>query len=328
MSIAFFIPHLGCRHDCSFCNQRIISGALKPVTAEEVGRTLKEAAKSLGDRAHSTEVAFFGGSFTAVEPEYRSSLLKVAFEACKEYGFTGIRISTRPDAIDEIVLRELKEHQVRVIELGAQSMDDAVLRKNGRGHTAQDTTRASGMIHSFGFSLVLQMMTGLFGDTESGAMKTAEDIAAMNPDAVRIYPALVLRGTHLEQLYQSGSYQPQSLDEAIGLSVPLLLFFKRNCIDVIRLGLHDGKGISENLIAGPYHPAFRELCEGRILAEEIKSEILRLGISAGTVNVMVPKKDISKLTGHGRIAIKQLEEKGYRLVFHQSEYRSIRLKDG
>ena len=176
-NISLFVPHMGCPHQCSFCNQKTISGSIKQLTPEDVLNTLKEA-ESHNNNPENTEIAFFGGSFTAINRDYMVSLLEVAKPFVDKGAFCGIRISTRPDAIDEEVLNILKEYRVTAIELGAQSTDEEVLSLNKRGHTREDVFKASQLIKAKGFSLGLQMMTGLSGDTFQKSLKTADDINA------------------------------------------------------------------------------------------------------------------------------------------------------
>ena len=142
-----------------------------------MAQTLEQALLHLGGRAGNTEIAFFGGSFTAIDRSYMLSLL----EAAKPYlsRFHGIRLSTRPDYIDEEVLALLKAYGVTAIELGAQSMDNSVLELNQRGHTAEDVINAARLIRSHGFSLGLQMMTGLYGAAPETDIATAEQFIAI-----------------------------------------------------------------------------------------------------------------------------------------------------
>ena len=268
-NISLFVPHQGCPHQCSFCNQKTISGSVKELTPEEVRETLAKAVFD-GVDPQNTEIAFFGGSFTAIDRGYMLSLLEEALPFIKNGDFCGIRVSTRPDAIDEDVLAILKEYGVTSIELGAQSTDSQVLLLNHRGHTRDDIIKASQLIKKAGFSLGLQMMTGLLGDTPEKSLKTAEDIIALRPDTVRIYPTIVLEGTRLGELYECGEYAPQSLEAAVALSATLLERFYDEGITVIRLGLHSGGNVEEGYLAGPYHPAFGELCESEIYLKKAK----------------------------------------------------------
>ena len=256
-NISVFIPHNGCPHRCAFCNQRTISGAARQPTADDVRRAVHTALASPRFEGANAEIAFFGGSFTAIHREYMTELLEAAHEFIADGKVAGIRVSTRPDAIDDDVLKILKKYGVTSIELGAQSMKDEVLRLNRRGHTAQDVVDASHLIKQYGFSLGLQMMTGLYGDDNVGARYTARQLAALRPDTVRIYPTVVLEGTELAEKMRTGDYRPQGYEDAAKLCAQLLRFFEQKRINVIKLGLHASDGVVGNMVGGAYHPAFR-----------------------------------------------------------------------
>ena len=312
-NISLFVPHMGCPHQCSFCNQKTISGSVKELTPDEVTATL-ETAVADGIDSENTEIAFFGGSFTAIPREYMVSLLEATKPYIKARRFCGIRISTRPDAIDEEILGILKEYGVTSIELGAQSTDEEVLLLNRRGHTRQDIINASALIRENGFSLGLQMMTGLLGDTDEKSLKTCEDIISMKPDTVRIYPTITLEGTHLGDLYKSGGYNPQSLDDAVSLCGKLLKRFYDNNIRVIRLGLHSGGNVEEGYLAGPYHPAFGELCQSAIYLDCAIDEIKRCGLPKGDITLYVRSTELSKMTGQKGSNKEKLSALGYNVT--------------
>ena len=307
-NISLFVPHMGCPHQCSFCNQRTISGSVKKLTPEDVTLTL-EKAKSDNLNPKKTEIAFFGGSFTAIDRRYMVSLLKAAEPYIKKKLFRGIRVSTRPDAIDEEVLGILKKYGVTAIELGAQSTDDEVLLLNRRGHNREDIINASRLIKKNGFSLGLQMMTGLLGDTDEKSLKTAEDIISLRPDTVRIYPTITLEGTYLGELYKKGEYSPQTIESAISLCGKLLKRFNDENIKVIRLGLHSGGNVEEGYLSGPYHPAFGELCEGGIYLYEARR--LLKNSSEWEKTLFVNPKEISKMIGQKKKNIIALKNEGY-----------------
>lgn len=320
-NVAFFVPHAGCPHDCSFCNQRRISGAAAPPTEEEIREGAQAALTHLGALAQQSEIAFFGGSFTAIPRRQMERYLGAAAPFVGPGKFKGIRVSTRPDAVDPEILTLLCRYGVTSVELGAQSMDDRVLAANNRGHTAADVERASGLIREAGLALGLQMMTGLYRDTPEGAQRTAGRLAALRPDTMRIYPAVVLRGTRLAQLYESGAYRPQALSEAVALCARLLLFFESAGIRVIRLGLHASPGIEEDRLAGPWHPAFRELCENRIYLQKARAALAGLcrGRPALTGAVLLVRPGaVSQLAGQRRAGITALsQEFGVRLKIRE-----------
>lgn len=309
VNVGLFVPHNGCPHQCSFCNQRAISGQSKQVTPEDVDKAVEIAMKNPDSKGG--EIAFFGGSFTAIDRRKMTELLAAAYRYVENGSFKGIRISTRPDAIDGEICRILKSYGVTAVELGAQSMDDNVLRLNRRGHTAEDVVNASKMLKSFGFELGLQMMTGLYGSSDGDSIDTAKKIIALNPATVRIYPTVVIGDTELAELYKRGEYVPQTVDSAAELCAKLLLMFDEAGIAVIRMGLHSGGGVEGDYIAGAYHPAFRELCEGKIYLGKAVDFINENQIPKGKINIHVSPDAISKMTGQKRSNIARLRELGY-----------------
>ncbi len=225
--------------------------------------------------------------------------------------FKGIRISTRPDCIDAQILDLLASYHVTSIELGAQSMNDTVLLLNERGHTAADVENASRLIRERGFELGLQMMTGLYGSTPESDWETAARFIALRPATVRIYPTIVMKGTRLGELYLEGAYRPQTLDEAIALTSGLIERFEDAAIRVIRVGLHDSESLRRDMLAGPYHPAFRELCESRMMLNAALA-LLR-GKQPGTYTLRVNPKSRSKMTGNKKANLIALKERGYEI---------------
>lgn len=312
-NISIFVPHLGCPKQCSFCNQHYIARTADAPQKEDIISAVNTAVNSKNYNPNTTELAFFGGSFTAINHEYMLSLLETAKAFVDKKMISGIRISTRPDAIDEDILKILKSYSVTAIELGAQSMDDEVLSLNRRGHTAADVIKASKFIKKFFFSLGLQMMTGLLGDSDEKSISTAEAIIELKPDTVRIYPTIVLENTYLGELYKKGVYKPQSLDNAVKLTAILLEMFKENDISVIRTGLHT---IDESkYLAGPWHPAFRELCDSEIY---LKKALLKLD-EAGDYNIYVARGSVSKMSGQKRKNLEVLRKLGYNCKVIENE---------
>ena len=318
-NVAFFVPHLGCPNQCSFCNQRTISGQQNPPSPQEVSAVCREALERLGERAERAEIAFFGGSFTAIERGYMVSLLEAAFPFTGKGRFSGIRVSTRPDAVEDEVLELLKGYGVTVIELGAQSMDDRVLEKNLRGHTAAQVEDAARRIHRHGFSLGLQMMTGLDGQDSESCLDTAARLAELEPECVRIYPTVVLRGTLLAERLLKGTYTPPSLEETISLGARLLDFFEERGIPVIRLGLHASREVEEQMLAGGYHPALGELCQARRFLFREREALDGLPEESGEILLAVHPRDISKALGQKRENLRLLEQEGRRVRLVQDE---------
>lgn len=268
-NISVFVPHIGCPHRCSFCDQRTISGTQKAPSGDEVREI---CTKALGEikSPENTEIAFFGGSFTAIPRSYMTELLESAREFIGDSRFKGIRISTRPDCITPEILDILKKYGVTSIELGAQSMVDSVLEANERGHTVEDVYKASDLIKSYGFELGLQMMIGLYGSTKKDEWETFNKIREIRPDTVRIYPVVILKHTHLGELYQSGKYTTFAFDDVVRWTAYFMEEFENDSITVIKCGLHASEFVEKDMIGGFYHPAFRELCENEIYRHKME----------------------------------------------------------
>ncbi len=296
-NIPIFVPHRGCPFDCVFCNQKRITGADSGVTAADVRNITDAHLKTLPKENRRVEAAFFGGSFTGIPIEEQSELLGAAKEYLDRGDIDGIRLSTRPDYIDREILDNLLKYGVTTIELGVQSMDDEVLKAANRGHTRGDVVRAAELIRAYPFTLGLQMMTGLPGDTEEKSIRTADEIIALKPGLVRIYPTLTIKDTYLEKLYRAGKYRPQTLEEAVELVKKLLLKFEANGIKVIRAGLQSTEEICENgsVVAGPVHSAFREMAESAIYRDIIYEKLQ--SASCARADIFVSPKEISKAVG-------------------------------
>lgn len=303
-NISIFVPHQGCPCACSFCNQKTITGQNELPTAVDVRNAVDTA---LRKKEYEYEIAFFGGSFTAIDREYMLELLEAAYPYVKSGQVKGIRISTRPDCIDHEVLDILKKYGVTSIELGAQSMDDEVLEANRRGHTAQDICNASELIKEYSFELGLQMMTGLYKDTAEKSIETAKKIIELAPSTVRIYPTVVLKGTYLAELYLKEEYTPLNADDSAELCAILVPMFENAGIKIIRLGLHSSRDIKENMLAGGFHDSFGELVKSRIMVNKI------LELPPADYQVYVNSRSVSKLKGNKKSNIYLLIERGYNI---------------
>ncbi len=303
MNIPIFVPHAGCGHNCAFCDQRSITGAAAPPTIEEARATVEKYLSGKGEK--NAEIAFFGGSFTGIDMELQRRYLAMAGEYLSRGLVDGIRLSTRPDYIDEERLGLLAEYGVTNIELGAQSMDDDVLSAVKRGHTAGDVRRASQLILSRGFTLGLQMMTGLPLDTPEKALATAHEFAALGAAETRIYPTLVMDGTELAHLWREGSYRPQSVEEAVALGAELYAFFRRSGIKVLRIGLSDSEALKASCVAGPYHPSIGELIKSRYIRNQL--EPLAEG---GHLKISAPKRAVSRILGNRRCNAEYFKSRG------------------
>ncbi len=296
--IPVFVPHLGCPNDCVFCNQRKISGKREPADGETVKKAIESVIKWLPADA-SAELAFYGGSFTAIPAEEQIALLEAALPFLRSGAISEIRVSTRPDAVDEQRLKRLCDYGVKTVELGAQSMDDEVLKASGRGHCSADTERAAKLIKKLGLGLILQMMTGLPGDTDEKSIFTAKKLISLSPDGVRIYPTVIIRDTALYELWEKGEYGEHSVEAAVDLGARLITLFEEADIPVIRFGLNPTDELSGGEAAGgAYHPALGELarsraylnCARELLSSARHDRDLVLGVGRGCVSLMTGQK--------------------------------------
>lgn len=312
--IPIFVPHLGCPHDCVFCNQIRITGLSTDVTPEYVENTIEEYLATFPKDNTTIEVAFYGGSFTGIDQEVQKELLSIPLKYKNKNKINAIRLSTRPDYINEEILELLKAYKVDTIELGVQSLEDEVLDKSGRGHNSEDVYVACDLIKKYKFNLGLQMMIGLVGDNKEATMFTAKKFVKLDPYCVRIYPTLIIKDTYLEKLYEDGLYKPLTLEEAVDITTDLLMLFEHFKINVIRVGLQPTENIQlgEDVISGPFHPSFRQLVESNIYKiiindylETIDENILKDKIMIININ----GKNISNLVGQKSRNVKYLIDK-------------------
>jgi len=312
--IPIFVPHLGCPNDCTFCNQKKISGQKKNVTKQDVINTIEEYLENINYQNQEVEVAFFGGSFTGIEIELQKELLSAANEFVQQGKINSIRISTRPDYINKEILKMLKKYNVKTIELGVQSTNDYILDKCKRGHSFKDVKIASKLIRKFKFNLGHQMMVGLPDSLQKDEIDTAKALIKLHPKMVRIYPVLVIKGTQLEKDYLSGNYQPNTLEQAIETCSILLKMFNKKKIEVIRIGLQSTDEIcnpenqNSQVVAGPYHPAFRQLVESRIYYYDILNKVRNLNNKVSNIKVHVNSKNVNSFVGHKRENINKIKE--------------------
>lgn len=314
--IPIFVPHEGCPHNCVFCNQDRITGVDEIVTAETVKNTINDYLKTIKNKNATIEVSFFGGTFTGIREEKQRELLEVAKEFKDEKLINKIRLSTRPDYIDDYILTYLKEYGVDIIELGVQSLDDEVLKKSGRGHSVQDVIKASKLIKQYEIILGHQIMPGLPGDTFDKDIKTTKASIEMEPDICRIYPSLVIKDTPMEQMYKSSNYIPYSLEDAVNISKMMYDMYRKNNIHVIRIGLQPTETINQgkDIVAGPFHPSFRELVEGSLITDILLKNIKEDEIAVIEIN----SKDLSKLYANKKLYFNKLKQFRKNITVKQS----------
>ena len=296
-NIPVFIPHLGCPNQCVFCNQRTSRFEI-----DSVIKTIEDALLTIPTEVE-TEIAFFGGSFTGIDRNLMIELLEIAYEYVKDGRVSSIRCSTRPDYIDQEILDILKKYGVKIIELGLQSVDEAVLLTSKRGHSFSDEQNAARLIIDNGFILVGQMMIGLPGSTIESELATARFICETGANAARVYPTVVFRETELCDMACDGRYIPLSVDEAVRRSAEVIRMFDSYGVKVIRVGLCASENLSDfnTYYAGPNHSALGELVENEIFYSIICEKIKELGLPSGaSVAVEVPCGSLSKAIGQNK----------------------------
>lgn len=309
--IPIFIPHKGCPFDCIYCNQKAISGQVEDMTGEKITSIIESHIRSFKKDTYA-EIGFYGGSFTGIERELQVKYLGLANEYLKKGLVKGIRLSTRPDYIDNGILEMLKDNGVKKIELGVQSMDDEVLKESCRGHTSHDVIKSSHLIKEAGISLGIQTMIGLPGSNREKEVETANKVVGLRPDILRIYPTLVIKGTYLEKQFIEGIYKPLELNQAVDICSELLEIYYEYGINVIRVGLQPTENINENLdvIAGPFHPSFRQLVESKIVLKKTENYIMQYELSkVSDIIIYTGEENISNLIGQRRENVEYLKKK-------------------
>ncbi len=294
--LPIFIPHAGCPHQCVFCNQKTISGqknAAESGAREQIARWLQWLRPSL-----ENEAAFYGGSFTALDSDLQERLLFLTDELLERGIIGSVRLSTRPDYIDDKKLELLKKHGVRLVELGVQSLDDRVLEAAGRGHTAADVVQAMKRLRSYNFKTGLQLMVGMPLQSFSSLQDTVAQVIKLQPDIARIYPLLVIKGTPLAECWAKGEFQPLCLEEAVRQSAWVYDQLMTNGIKVIRVGLQPDDELCApgNILAGPFHPSMGELVQSFLLRERLTNKLLAVK-GAERIVISCPAKMESKLRG-------------------------------
>jgi len=307
--VPFFLSHLGCPHACVFCDQLKISGAAGriPETHEILDKIERYRLTSPG---RELEVAFYGGTFTALPREEQLGLLAPLKPLVDDGRLDAVRLSTRPDAVDPETVGFLRKMGVSTVELGVQSLDDGVLALSGRGHTADDARRAVAWLKEGGFSVGVQLMTGLPGDSAARSLASLREALALAPSFLRIYPTVVIAGTELARLYREGVYTPQTLPEAVELCADMLLAARRAGVPVIRLGLQPTDELAAEgvILAGPQHPAFGQLVESE-LCFRLMSRLAEGLPKGAAVTFAVPSGKLSDAIGQGRENLKKLSDR-------------------
>jgi histone acetyltransferase (RNA polymerase elongator complex component) len=321
-NIPIFIPHLGCPYDCIYCDQKKIAAQYHVPDSKQLVNTIEEHLKTIPLEAR-VEVAFFGGNFTAVDRKIQENYLGLVQPYLQRGRVHSIRVSTRPDCIDEPALDLLANYGVKMIELGVQSLSDKVLQASARNYKSEDVYKSSHLVKERQFDLGIQLMIGLPQDSLKQDIETTHKVIELQPQAVRIYPTLVIADTPLEDMFNRGEFKPLSLDEAVYTCKEMLLLFQKENIKVIRMGLYPGEELRREGVVktGPFHSSFGELVEQEIFKEQARLAITRYFKQYGyrtDIDLYVHPRDLSKMVGskkRNRLDLKK-----------EFELRALRLK--
>jgi histone acetyltransferase (RNA polymerase elongator complex component) len=297
--IPVFLPHLGCPHRCAFCNQRVITQTeADPPAPAHLQRIVETYLRYSRKRHGRIQIAFFGGNFLGMKPAVIRSMLSVAQRFVTSGAVDGIRFSTRPDTIDASRLEVIEPFSIQTVELGVQSMQNDVLERSDRGHTAEDTNRAVERLNRRSYEIGLQLMLGLPGETQAGCFQSARMVAELQPDFVRLYPTVVFSGSRMAEWYRAGLYSPLSLVDCIQRAKQLVLFFTRQSIRIARMGLQSSgsPGIADQIVAGPYHPAFGHLVHSQLFYDMAR-QLVSSRSDASDPTLEVHPRSVSRLQG-------------------------------
>jgi histone acetyltransferase (RNA polymerase elongator complex component) len=310
--IPIFLPNLGCPHQCAFCNQTSITGVTSDtISPETLCFLINEFLEYKKTQRRSVQVSFYGGNFLGLKKDYIRILLDETTKFVKNKKVDSIRFSTRPDTISDKQLNIIKDYPVSTIEIGVQSMDNQVLAMAKRGHTALDTEKAAALLKQQNYDVGMQMMVGLPGDDENKSLFTAQRIASLSPDFVRIYPTVVLARSRLAVWYRKGEYTPWSLSRCVSLAKNLYLFFKSKKIPVIRMGLQASEDLAKDttILSGPYHPAFGHMVHSEIFMDMAVSIMEAKNGSCDKITINVHPRSISKMRGLKNKNVESLKKK-------------------
>ena len=317
--VPIFIPNQGCPHRCVYCKQETITNqSNQPVSTINIKKILDGAIQSNRfDASSGPEVAFYGGTFTRLSKTRMVKLLEAVAPYLRKGFFRSIRVSTRPDALDMERLNLMRRFGVSTVELGAQSMDEEVLKLTERGHTGKDTIESVHLLKRHGFRVGIQLMPGLPGDSERRFMKTVETVVELQPDMVRLYPTIIIRGTELDRWYKEKRYQPLELEEAVSICQEACVRLEREGIPVIRIGLMSSPSLLKKgeIVAGPWHSAFGFLVRSSIHQKRIEPYLPKPE-SAKKIIVRAPSREIPLVRGYKNRGLRLIEDKTGAEVIH------------
>ncbi|MCP3925249.1 MAG: radical SAM protein [Desulfobacterales bacterium] len=308
--IPLFIPHVGCPFQCAFCNQKALTSVIRPdISLSQLKREI-DLFLTYKKKPAYTEIAFFGGTFLGLEKEVILELLELAQSYINNGIVDSIRFSTRPDTITVENINLIKNYSVKTIEVGVQSMDALVLKESRRGHTEEDVIKAVNILKKNQYITGMQLMVGLPYDNEKKSITTALKTVELKPDIVRIYPALVLKNSPMEEWYLNRTYTPLSLEDSVNIVKKTYTLFLANNIKVIRVGIQASKDLEEGteIVAGPYHPSFGHMVSSSIFLD-MAINILSKCKLHNEIDIHVNPSSISEMRGLKNCNIITLKKK-------------------
>jgi len=298
--IPIFIPHAGCPYRCIYCDQHKISGVVKIPSEKDIKSLIDRNLKTIPKRER-VELAFFGGTFTLLPEKLQEKYMGAVYPYVKNKKISGIRMSTHPEAVTEKSIKLFKERGGCLVELGVQSLDRDVLKRTKREMDFNTIKKAAGVIKKYKLDLGVQVMLGLPGDTLQKSINTAQRLLELKPKTARIYPAIVLKGTRLGDLFRKGKYKPLSMENAIEWSAKISYVFESGGVKVIRIGLHPSQDLNSKgaILAGPYHASFGEMARAREMRNEIIDILGHKKMpNRKAIEIHAPKNMFNLISGH------------------------------
>lgn len=296
-----FLPYAGCPRRCIFCAQDRQTG-LRPRPPETA---LREAAAVLEQRAGrglpAPELAFYGGTFTALPPEHVAVCLDVARRWRARGLCAGLRCSTRPDCVPFAMLDRLREAGFGCVELGVQSFDDAALKRGCRGYDAAAARAGCRAVRAAGLRLGVQLMPGMPGSTPRAFLEDVRQALELGADCLRFYPCLVLEGTELACLWRRGDFQPWPLALTLDTLARAYALAQAARVPVIRMGLAPEEGLKAAVLAGPEHPALGARVQARALLRRVARALAGAGgarSAGGGLALVLPRRLQGMYLGH------------------------------
>jgi len=292
--VPIFLPFAGCARRCLYCSQEYQTGQ----HAGSLEKLYAGAADLLDalPPGQPRELAFFGGTFTALPGEWPERFLDLAQRYRKQARIARVRCSTRPDAVEARQLARLKAMGLDCVELGVQSFEDAALAASQRGYDGARAVGACELVRQAGLELVIQLLPGLPGQSRGGFRADIDRVVTLGPAAVRLYPCLVIEGSGLASRWREGRYRPWSLRTAVpALSLALLRLWPAG-VRVIRTGLAPSTGLAGHILAGPAHPALGTMARSLALLVIVRAQLARLGRPARQLRL--PRRYQGEIWGH------------------------------